>query len=189
MLDQTPFQYEVETRRRFVRKGRRFVHYTSANGAASIIREQEVWLRNSSVMNDYSEVAHGEHCLSAVLTSQRLFSGDSRRSSHFAFYNFCRIQARRAEHAGNSGPVRRGVSARLAASAHSLIQRVPQAQLGPQRHTSRSFARDLHLQVGAQRQGLHLQVSVILTSIYSVGGPTLGELDRRELNAAAVFAT
>jgi len=40
-----------------------FVHYTSAEAAASIIQNKEVWLRNTQGMNDYSEVQHGLDCL------------------------------------------------------------------------------------------------------------------------------
>ncbi|MBO6790598.1 MAG: DUF2971 domain-containing protein [Dinoroseobacter sp.] len=40
-----------------------FVHYTSAFAATQIIKNEEVWLRNSLVMNDFSEVQHGETCL------------------------------------------------------------------------------------------------------------------------------
>ncbi len=42
------------------RHHRRFVHYTSAETAISIISKKEIWLRNSLVMNDYSEIAYGE---------------------------------------------------------------------------------------------------------------------------------
>lgn len=41
----------------------RFAHYTSAEVALSIIRNGEMWLRNSTTMNDVSEVRHGLHCL------------------------------------------------------------------------------------------------------------------------------
>lgn len=41
----------------------RFVHYTSAFAATEIIKNEEFWLRNSLVMNDFSEVQHGETCL------------------------------------------------------------------------------------------------------------------------------
>lgn len=37
----------------------RFVHYTSAEVALSIISNKKIWLRNSTCMNDYSEVHHG----------------------------------------------------------------------------------------------------------------------------------
>ncbi|MEQ8743165.1 DUF2971 domain-containing protein [Parasphingorhabdus sp.] len=45
------------------REARAFVHYTSTDAALSIINNREIWLRNSTVMNDYSEMAHGEACL------------------------------------------------------------------------------------------------------------------------------
>ena len=52
-------------------EGRRFVHYTSTEAALSIINNQEFWLRNSAVMNDYSEIAHGEACF------RHIFYGDN----------------------------------------------------------------------------------------------------------------
>lgn len=37
----------------------RFVHYTSAEAALSIIKTKRVWMRNTTCMSDYSEVLHG----------------------------------------------------------------------------------------------------------------------------------
>lgn len=37
----------------------RFVHYTSAEAALSIIRNKRMWMRNTTCMSDYSEVQHG----------------------------------------------------------------------------------------------------------------------------------
>ncbi|HYD88865.1 MAG TPA: DUF2971 domain-containing protein [Vitreimonas sp.] len=39
------------------------VHYTSAAGAANILRSREVWMRKTRAMNDFSEVEHGKECL------------------------------------------------------------------------------------------------------------------------------
>lgn len=44
-------------------KGTRFAHYTSAYAALQIIEKQNVWMRNAVVMNDFSEVQHGQECL------------------------------------------------------------------------------------------------------------------------------
>lgn len=52
--------------------GTRFVHYTSALVGLDILRKKEVWLRNSQVMNDFSEVHHGERCLEAVWSDDAL---------------------------------------------------------------------------------------------------------------------
>lgn len=46
--------------------GTRFVHYTSAESALKIIKSGEIWLRKSSVMNDFMEVEHGGACLRAA---------------------------------------------------------------------------------------------------------------------------
>jgi hypothetical protein len=37
----------------------RFVHYTSAEAAFTIIKEKTLWMRNTNVMSDASEVRHG----------------------------------------------------------------------------------------------------------------------------------
>jgi hypothetical protein len=37
----------------------RFVHYTSAETALKILQNQCLWLRNSQLMNDFSEVSYG----------------------------------------------------------------------------------------------------------------------------------
>jgi hypothetical protein len=37
----------------------RFVHYTSAAAALSIIEKKRLWMRNVTCMADYSEVRHG----------------------------------------------------------------------------------------------------------------------------------
>ena len=69
--DQTKLEqlfYPVAYRRR---KGAetnniRFAYYTSAATALDIINNDEVWLRNARLMNDYSEINHGQNCLHAV---------------------------------------------------------------------------------------------------------------------------
>ena len=37
----------------------RFVHYTSAQAALSIISQKKVWMRNTTCMTDFQEVEHG----------------------------------------------------------------------------------------------------------------------------------
>jgi hypothetical protein len=44
----------------------RFAHYTSADTACKVLRSQSMWLRNSAVMNDFSEVQHGFNCLKSA---------------------------------------------------------------------------------------------------------------------------
>lgn len=45
------------------RRNARFVHYTTAEVAASILRNNNVWMRNLVTMNDFAEVEHGKSCL------------------------------------------------------------------------------------------------------------------------------
>ncbi|MDI4236792.1 DUF2971 domain-containing protein [Bradyrhizobium sp. Arg237L] len=41
------------------RRNQRFVYYTSADTAMRILRNGEIWMRKSHLMNDYREVEHG----------------------------------------------------------------------------------------------------------------------------------
>ncbi len=47
----------------------RFVHYTSAETAISIIANRAVWMRNARAMNDYSELEYGTDCILQALDS------------------------------------------------------------------------------------------------------------------------
>lgn len=47
----------------------RFVHYTSAESAIKILDTGKILLRNSTLMNDFSEVQHGLDCLFGALDS------------------------------------------------------------------------------------------------------------------------
>jgi hypothetical protein len=48
----------------------RFVHYTSAEAALSIIAGKRVWMRNTTCMADYREVQHGFEILSAFFSDE-----------------------------------------------------------------------------------------------------------------------
>jgi hypothetical protein len=65
------------------RNHRKFVHYTSADAAISIIKNKEVWLRNSSAMNDYSEIGYCEALFRHVFYSDTEVSQLSRRVLNF----------------------------------------------------------------------------------------------------------
>ena len=47
----------------------KLVHYSSAEAALAILENREIWLRNTTVMNDYMEVQHGLEALSAAYSS------------------------------------------------------------------------------------------------------------------------
>ena len=51
-------------------KNSKLVQYTSASSAMSIIRNNEVWLRNVQCMNDFNEVNHGINCLITAFDTQ-----------------------------------------------------------------------------------------------------------------------
>jgi len=47
----------------------KMVHYTTAECAAKILSNREIWLRNASMMNDFSEIEHGMMCFEHTLQS------------------------------------------------------------------------------------------------------------------------
>ena len=47
-------------------KRQRFVHYTSAAVAESIIKSRRIWMRNAATMNDFLEVEHGLDLLASA---------------------------------------------------------------------------------------------------------------------------
>ena len=63
------FLSHTEEPRRRLAAGGRLVHYTSAEAAYKIIQGRQIWLRNASMMNDFSEIQHGINCLAAAWNS------------------------------------------------------------------------------------------------------------------------
>ncbi len=55
--------YLQEEKRKVMEAGCRFVYYTTAETATKILQSRQIWLRNTAVMNDYSEVQYGFRCL------------------------------------------------------------------------------------------------------------------------------
>lgn len=82
LLNDTFYQYQRLKVEQINSEARSFVHYTSTEAALSIIANQEIWLRNSSVMNDYSEMGHGEECVRFCL-----FEDDHARERAKATFN------------------------------------------------------------------------------------------------------
>lgn len=52
--------------------GGRFAYYTSAETAFRILDKKEVWMRSTSVMNDFMEVEYGLDCLRAAYNDDEL---------------------------------------------------------------------------------------------------------------------
>ena len=59
------FPYAEERTIEF-KAGKRLAHYTTVEAAYQILTKGEVWLRNASMMNDFSEIRHGIDCLRAA---------------------------------------------------------------------------------------------------------------------------
>jgi len=61
----------------------RIVYYTSAATAMQILRNREIWMRNTQVMNDFLEVDHGISCVQRALATE---AGRSFQSLANTFY-------------------------------------------------------------------------------------------------------
>lgn len=61
--------YAFEAYMRMLGTGTRFVHYCSAEAAFHIVTSGRMRLRNAAVMNDFSEIEHGERCLAQAWRS------------------------------------------------------------------------------------------------------------------------
>lgn len=53
------FGHSLKEQIRIITENKRFVHYTNSDAAVGMIRNEEVWMRKSTVMNDFSEIEHG----------------------------------------------------------------------------------------------------------------------------------
>lgn len=49
-------------------KNKKFVYYTSADTAMKIIRNREIWFRNTNTMNDFSEISYGIELIRSVMS-------------------------------------------------------------------------------------------------------------------------
>lgn len=61
--------------RKMAEEGQRFAYYTTADTALKVLKNEELWLRNSTVMNDFSEISYGLRLITHT------FSGEF--SKHF----------------------------------------------------------------------------------------------------------
>ena len=57
-----PYAHE-KSQKKFKSVGSGFAYYTTAEVAFSILKNQCMWMRSCSTMNDYLEVKYGEHLL------------------------------------------------------------------------------------------------------------------------------
>lgn len=62
-IEQVFFPNILERQNAVKTSGKRFVHYTSAQAAMSILKERKIWMRQPTCMNDFTEVEHGVQCL------------------------------------------------------------------------------------------------------------------------------
>jgi hypothetical protein len=60
--------YTARKRLEFQNAHRYFIYYTTAATALKALRNREIWMRLTGVMNDHSEVLHGINCLSTALS-------------------------------------------------------------------------------------------------------------------------
>jgi len=65
-LTQIFFPHIADKLREIPPLNRRFAYYTTADTAMKILRSKQIWLRNTAVMNDYSEVDYGFSCFESA---------------------------------------------------------------------------------------------------------------------------
>jgi len=63
------FPFATAAQARVQSQGGRFVYYTTAAAALKILRNREIWMRNTMTMNDVREVDHGLDCLMEAYNS------------------------------------------------------------------------------------------------------------------------
>lgn len=78
--------YAVKQIKRVQDEGVRFVHYTTADAAFSILKNAEVWMRSSSCMVDFREVEYGLECWDGAYRSK--MGGELRASLDGMFDGF-----------------------------------------------------------------------------------------------------
>jgi len=64
------FPYLSQESERVRATATRFVYYTTADVAYSILKNKEIWMRNAMTMNDYMEIEHGLDCLATAYNSK-----------------------------------------------------------------------------------------------------------------------
>ena len=65
------FPYADRKAREVLDAGSRFVYYTTADTATSILSKGQIWMRSTMAMNDYLEVEHGfEECLNPAYKAE-----------------------------------------------------------------------------------------------------------------------
>nr|WP_298096395.1 DUF2971 domain-containing protein [uncultured Shinella sp.] len=60
--------HEARIRNNLLQNDHKLIHYTSADNAISIIRGNEIWMKNIRLMNDFREVDHGFDLLRKAYT-------------------------------------------------------------------------------------------------------------------------
>jgi len=75
--------HATRCRERVIKNKVRFVHYTSAANALSIIKTKRIWMRNTTCMTDYREVQHGLDALN------RYFNIEAHREAFATALNDC----------------------------------------------------------------------------------------------------
>ena len=64
------FPHSANATQRVLTQGGRFAYYTTAATAMLILQKKEMWMRNTMVMNDSSEVQHGLACMTAAYKAE-----------------------------------------------------------------------------------------------------------------------
>ena len=67
MISEIFFPFALREMRKVRDNNIKFAYYTTADTAIRLLKTGEIWLRNSSEMNDFSEINYGLECLSLAM--------------------------------------------------------------------------------------------------------------------------
>lgn len=69
LIERTTFSDINDKISELLNSNKKLVHYTSAIVAREIIEKEQLWLRKTIFMNDYSEIKYGKQCLDNLLNT------------------------------------------------------------------------------------------------------------------------
>lgn len=72
LIEQTTFSDVNDKINGLFNDNKKLVHYTSAIVAREIIEKEQLWLRKTIFMNDYSEITYGKQCLENLLNDKEI---------------------------------------------------------------------------------------------------------------------
>lgn len=74
LIESTTFSDINNKINKLLNSNKKLIHYTSATVAREIIEKEQLWLRKTIFMNDYSEITYGKQCLENLLNEPKILN-------------------------------------------------------------------------------------------------------------------